>query len=175
MALPDEYDLPSTVLLDEAFRVEDFKQQVLNNPYQIVHVASHGYFGGQVEDSWIMSHDDLIDLGELSNLFKPKEFSENPVDLLILSACETAAGNDLAPLGLSGVALASGVRSVLGSLWLVSDSATQTLMDGFYRGLDAKNATKASALRSAQLDALESEELQHPFNWAAFIMVGNWK
>lgn len=175
VTLPGEYELPSTVLLDDEFRIDDFKSRVQNNNYEIVHVASHGYFGGEVEDSWIMTHDDLIDLGELSALFKPKEFSDNPVELLILSACETAAGNDLAPLGLSGVALTSGARSVLGSLWVVSDTATQLLMDGFYEGLDQEQATKASALQSAQSGVLASGELEHPFFWAAFILVGNWK
>lgn len=175
VALPEEYDLPSTVLLNEEFQVNEFKDQVLNNPYQIVHIASHGFFGGEVEDSWIMTHDDIIDLGELSALFKPKEFSENPVELLILSACETAAGNDLAPLGLSGVALASGARSVLGSLWVVSDSATQVLMDGFYQGLQEEDSSKASALQVAQSSALATEELGHPYYWAPFILMGNWR
>ncbi len=173
--LPDQNDLPSTVLLDDAFKIDTFRDEVVNSSYQIVHVASHGYFGGQVEDSWIMTHDDLIDLGELSDLFKPKEFSDQPVELLILSACQTAEGNDLAPLGLSGVALTSGARSVLGSLWVVADVATQVLMSGFYEGLGTDGASKASALRSAQRQVLEIEELSHPYFWAPFILVGNWQ
>ena len=172
--LPASYKLPSTVLLDEQFTFDAFQDEVLNNPYQIVHVASHGFFGENVEDSWIMTHDDLIDLGELSALFKPKEFSENPVELLVLSACSTAEGNDLAPLGLSGVALTSGARSVLGSLWTVEDNATKDLMDGFYRELSVPDTSKAGALRNAQLKVLEENPRLHPYFWAAFTLMGNW-
>ncbi len=173
--LPASYKLPSTVLLDEEFSFDAFKKEVLNKPYQIVHVASHGNFGENVDDSWIMAHDELIDLGELSALFKPKEFSDNPIELLVLSACSTAAGSDLAPLGLSGVALTSGARSVLGSLWFVDDEATKNLMDGFYKAISVPGASKASALRDAQLGELEKNKRLHPFYWAAFTLIGNWQ
>jgi len=173
--IPANYNLPSKTLLDEQFSFSTFKDEVLNTPYQIVHVASHGYFGENVEDSWIMTHDDLIDLGELSDLFKPKEFSDNPVELLVLSACSTAEGNDLAPLGLSGVALTSGARSVLGSLWMVEDNATKDLMDNFYRELSISNTSKAGALRNAQISVLKEKPRLHPYFWAAFTLMGNWQ
>ena len=122
-----------------------------------------------------MTHDDLIDLGELSALFKPKEFSDNPVELLVLSACSTAEGNDLAPLGLSGVALTSGARSVLGSLWMVEDAATKNLMDNFYRELSSSETSKAEALRNAQLSVIKEKPRLHPYFWAAFTLMGNWQ
>jgi len=161
-------------LLNEEFSINEFSNEVTNSPFRVVHVASHGYFGGQANDSWIMTHDDLLRLGQLSDLFANKRFSEEPVELLILSACETAAGNDLAPLGLSGVALASGARSVLGSLWVVADDATRQLMEAFYDGLGKDGATKAEALKFAQNNILSSEEYSHPYFWAPFILVGNW-
>lgn len=172
--LPASHKLPSKVLLDEQFSFESFKQEVLDKPYQIVHVASHGFFGENVNDSWIMTHDELIDLGELSALFKPKEFSDNPVELLVLSACSTAEGNDLAPLGLSGVALTSGARSVVGSLWIVDDNATKNLMDGFYKAIATPGLSKAGALRQAQLGVLKDDRRLHPYFWAAFTLMGNW-
>ena len=174
--LPGQNKFPSKVLLNEEFRYETFKKEILEEPYQIVHVASHGYFDGEVENSWIMTHDNLIDLGELSDLFKPKEFSDSPVELLVLSACETAEGNDLAPLGLSGVALTSGARSVIGSLWNVPDEPTEILMQGFYGSLAQPGVAKASALRAAQVEFLERDDiLAHPHFWSAFILVGNWR
>jgi len=173
--IPANYKLPSKTLLDEQFSLSAFKDEVLNTPYQIVHIASHGFFGESVEDSWIMTHDDLIDLGELSDLFKPKEFSDNPIELLVLSACSTAEGNDLAPLGLSGVALTSGARSVLGSLWMVEDNATKNLMDNFYKELSVSETSKAGALRNAQLSVLREKPRLHPYFWAPFTLMGNWQ
>ena len=174
--LPGQNKFRSKVLLNEEFKYESFRREILDEPYQIVHVASHGYFDGEVENSWIMTHDELIDLGELSELFKPKEFSDNPVDLLVLSACETAEGNDLAPLGLSGVALTSGARSVIGSLWNVSDEPTELLMQDFYKSLAQPRVAKASALRAAQLNSLRRDDVvSHPHFWSAFVLMGNWQ
>lgn len=137
-------------------------------------MASHGFFGGTAEDSWLMAHDELLDMNELSQLFKPKEFADQPIELLILSACQTAEGNDRAPLGLSGVALTSGARSVLGTLWVVADEATSELMQTFYAELGSVGNSKAEALRQAQLETLNQDEFAHPFFWAPFILIGSW-
>jgi len=166
--------VPSTVLLDETFTLNRFGGEVTDGTYRVVHVASHGYFGGSAEDSWLMTHDELLDMDELSRLFRPKEFADEPIELLILSACQTAEGNDLAPLGLSGVALTSGARSVLGTLWVVADEATSDLMKAFYAELRNPNNTKAQALRKAQIAILSVEKYSHPSYWAPFVLIGSW-
>ncbi|OED39513.1 hypothetical protein AB833_15200 [Chromatiales bacterium (ex Bugula neritina AB1)] len=164
---------PATkVLYEEEFSLTNFSEEVRNNPYRVIHVASHGWFGGKAEDSFIMAHDDLLKLNQLSDLFKSKQYSEKPVELLVLSACQTAKGNDLAPLGLSGVALASGARSVLGSLWLAADESTQLLMETFYANLSTGKMTKSAALQAAQREV--RFEFDHPYYWSNFILVGNW-
>jgi len=149
-------------------------KDVTEGSYRVVHIASHGFFGGTAEDSWLMAHDELLDMNELSQLFKPKEFADEPIELLILSACQTAEGNDRAPLGLSGVALTSGARSVLGTLWVVADQATSELMQSVYSQLGEANNSKAEALRKAQIQSLASDDFSHPFYWAPFVLIGSW-
>lgn len=178
-AVKDEVDIlsrlmPSTLLLDENFKLERFRNEVNDGSYRVVHIASHGYFGGTAQDSWLMAHDELLDMNELGKLFKPKEFADKPVELLVLSACQTAEGNDSAPLGLSGVALTSGARSVLGTLWVVADDATSEFMQSFYTQLAKTDNSKAQALRQTQLAAIEQDKFSHPFYWAAFVLIGSW-
>jgi len=167
-------EVPSTLLLDENFALDRFRAEVTEGSHQVVHIASHGYFGGTAKDSWLMAHDELLDMNELSQLLKPKEFANQPIELLILSACQTAEGNDRAPLGLSGVALTSGARSVLGTLWVVADEATSELMQTFYAQLGSANNTKAEALRQAPLTTLSVDKFRHPFYWAPFVLIGSW-
>jgi CHAT domain-containing protein len=95
------------------------------------------------------------------------------IELLVLSACETANGDKRAALGLAGVAVRSGARSTLGSLWQVDDESTAILMGEFYRQLVLPNVTKAEALRRAQLSILQKHQ-EHPFFWAPYVLVGNW-
>jgi CHAT domain-containing protein len=96
------------------------------------------------------------------------------VEILVLSACRTAAGDDRAALGLAGVAIKAGARSALASLWYVSDEASADLMQAFYRTLRHGDASKAQAVRRAQLALLDNPRFRHPFYWAAFVLIGNW-
>jgi CHAT domain-containing protein len=97
-----------------------------------------------------------------------------PLDLLVLSACQTAAGDDRAALGLAGVAIQAGAKSALASLWSISDNATATLMTRFYENSKAPGATKAQSLRIAQIELLKSPEYGHPSYWAPYLLIGNW-
>ncbi|NJK27840.1 MAG: CHAT domain-containing protein [Coleofasciculaceae cyanobacterium SM2_3_26] len=99
---------------------------------------------------------------------------EAPIELLVLSACQTAVGDDRAALGLAGVAVRAGARSTLASLWSVNDEATSLLMTRFYQELADPSVTKAEALRRAQVSLLQNPETEDPFLWAAFVLVGNW-
>ncbi len=166
--------LAGKVLMDDEFRLKRFVGEVESHPYQVVHIASHGFFGGTAEDSFILTYDDKLDLNLLAGLLAPKQLAERPVELLVLSACQTAEGNDRTPLGLSGVAVKSGARSALGSLWPVYDEAARDLLPAFYAQLRNPGVTKAQALQRAQLELIRSDEFAHPTFWAPFILVGNW-
>jgi CHAT domain-containing protein len=161
-------------LIDQSFTKKNFVDTLVKNPHQIVHIASHGVFGGTAEQSFIMTYDKLINTNELQLILQNDVFEKNPIDLLTLSACETAEGDDRAPLGLSGIALRSNVRSVLGSLWPVDDEATVLLMENFYENFSDSSISKAKALQKSQIKVLKNREFEHPVYWSPFILVGNW-
>jgi CHAT domain-containing protein len=92
-----------------------------------------------------------------------------------LSACQTAAGDDRAALGLAGVAVQAGAHSALASLWFIDDAATAELIADFYRQLKTADRTRAQALRQAQLSLLRQEQYRHPAYWAPFLLIGNWQ
>ncbi|MBB1127209.1 CHAT domain-containing protein [Thiospirillum jenense] len=110
----------------------------------------------------------------LARALQLKELSQRSIELLVLSACQTAEGNDRAPLGLSGVPLQSGARIALGSLWPVGDNAPQLLMTRFYEALQQSGMTKAQALQAAQHALIAGGRYTQPNAWAGFILVGNW-
>ena len=162
------------MLLDEGFLRARFEREVLAAPYRIVHIASHGVFRGTPEESFIMTFDDLLDMRSLEGLLARTTEADQPVELFTLSACETAAGDDRSPLGLSGAVLKSGARSALGSLWAVSDDVVKELIPEFYDQLSDPEVSKAQALRKAQLKLLQHPQFEHPSLWSPFILIGNW-
>jgi CHAT domain-containing protein len=164
----------NSLLMNTAFTVKGFSQLVVQEPYPVVHIASHGVFGGSVDSSFIMAYDGIINIEELEQLLKSDKFKQQPIELLTLSACQTAEGDDRAPLGLSGVALRANVRSALGSLWPVDDTAAALLMPEFYNILLKSEVSKVQALQQAQLTLLKDRQYEHPYFWAPFILVGNW-
>ena len=166
--------LPSTSLINENFNSQSLNDEILKSPYRVVHIASHGVFGHSSEQSFIMTYDQILTMDQLENLLHAEKFGDAPIELLTLSACQTAEGDDRSPLGLSGVALKAKVRSVLGSLWSVSDEATVQLMLAFYQRLNSADLTKAQALQQAQITLLRDPKSSHPFFWSPFILVGNW-
>lgn len=166
--------VPNSLLMNESFSVTQFKQQALQENYSIVHIASHGVFGKTAETSFLMAYDNVINIDDLEKLLKSEKFSKQPVELITLSACQTAEGDDRAPLGLSGIALKARVRSALGSLWPVSDQAASILMPEFYKALSKPGTSKSQALQQAQLILLRQKTFENPFYWAPFILMGNW-
>lgn len=167
-------NLPNQTLMNQSFLLDEFSRGVKEHSFRIIHIASHGYFGGRPEENFIMTYDKILNMNHLEAVIKPKQLAEQPVELITLSACQTAEGDDRSPLGLAGVALKSGARSVMGSLWPVSDSATQQLMSDFYLNLKDPTISKAEALRMAQVKLIKTDGFEHPFYWAAFLLVGNW-
>ncbi|WP_186510989.1 CHAT domain-containing protein [Caenimonas sedimenti] len=163
------------VLLDGAFTVNAFEREAEGGDYRLVHIASHGVFGGSAETSYILAFDDLLGINRLQSVLRSDKLQQSPIDLLTLSACETAEGNDRAPLGIAGAAMRARARSVLGTLWPVDDDAARQLMEGFYRGLAHGGQSKAVALRDAQLELLRQPATRHPYFWAPFSLIGNWR
>lgn len=167
--------LPGTLLLDANFTTTRLRSEFDKGQYRIAHIATHGFFGGSAETSFILAYDNLISMDGLQQMLLSKGVRNNPVDLLTLSACETAEGDDRSPLGFAGAAIKAKARSVLGTLWPVSDEAAHRVMQRFYSGLVRDGLSKAEALRRAQLALVSQQEMAHPFYWAPFVIVGNWR
>jgi CHAT domain-containing protein len=163
----------SEVLLDREFTSTAFQEQIESLPFPVVHIASHGKFSSKAEETFILTWDARINVKALDNILQPRNPSRSGViELLVLSACETAAGDKRAALGLAGIAVRAGARSTVASLWSVNDAATALVMSQFYRELG--NTTKAEALRRAQLKLIQDPSYQHPIYWAPYVLVGNW-
>jgi CHAT domain-containing protein len=171
-ALGQIYD--GTVLVDDQFDADGFREAIERRPYSIVHVASHGEFGRTARDTFLLTHDSRITLDELEAQLGGTAYRKQPVELLALSACQTASGDDRAALGLGGVAVKAGARSALATLWSVSDRASTKLVSEFYRSLQGQGTSKADALRDAQRLLLADGRYRHPAYWAPFLMIGNW-
>ncbi len=167
--------LKGTVLLDSQFTAGRFRDEAESGAYRIVHVASHGIFGGSAETSFLLAYDELLTMSNLQSLLKSDQVQKRPIELLSLSACETAEGNDRAPLGISGAAIKARAKSVLGTLWPVNDAAAKAMMIKTYQGIALEKLSKTEALRQAQMSLINNPELAHPFFWAPFVLIGNWQ
>ena len=161
------------VLENEDFILEQFKQEV-HQGHAIVHIASHGYFANEPEQSFIMTYDQLLNMNQLTAMFQTEALHNRPIELVSLSACQTATGDDRSPLGLSGVVVQAGVKSAIGTLWPVADDAAKQFFADFYTYYQKQGISKAQALQKAQLQLLQSKQFKHPFFWAPFILVGEW-
>jgi CHAT domain-containing protein len=165
--------LSARTLLDADFSKLGLGREIAKSDYATVHIATHGFFGKSGAESFLMAHDDLITMNDLEALLKQDSTRKRPVELLTLSACETAEGDERSPLGIAGVAIKAKASSVVGTLWPVSDAAARRLMEAFYEGLLA-GETRANALRRSQAILIADPEMSHPFFWAPFIVIGNW-
>lgn len=165
----------ATILLDRQFTTKALQTQVNSQPFSIVHLATHGQFSSKPEETFILTWDGRLDVKQLNTLLGNRDLpNSSPLELLVLSACQTAKGDERAALGLAGVAVRSGARSTLATLWTVSDESTAKFMEQFYKELFTPNMTRTEAVRVAQLHLLKTPEFAHPYFWAPFILVGNW-
>ena len=158
--------------LDSEFTLEALEQELISDNFPLVHFATHSQFAGTLEDSFLSTYDERVSLTTLEKILNRHQlkFPERTIDLLILSACETAAGNKRATLGLAGVALRSGVRNVIGSLWSVNDDSEVELIEKIYDNLLGKGLTPPQALRQAQSDTIDTF---HPAIWSNLILIAN--
>jgi CHAT domain-containing protein len=180
----------STVLVDNQFVPEKLAANLKQNSYPIVHLATHGIFSNNPKDTYLVTAENqYLDIDRLQELLRAgKGNRQDALELLTLSACQTAKGNRRATLGMAGVAIRAGASSTMATLWSVNDQSTGKLVAEFYRNLRGAiekrdGTTKAQALRQAQLALLENAPAQnpdatpdysHPYYWAPFILLGNW-
>lgn len=170
--LDDLFD--ATILKNKTFTQNDMKDSLKNNNYSIVHIASHGKFKHDVRDSFLLTYDGKINMDLLEEFMTSIKFRKNPVELLTLSACQTAVGDDKAALGLAGIAVKAGARSALATLWYINDQASSLLIKDFYVNLKDESLSKARALQSAQISMIKDPRYKHPSYWAPFLLIGNW-
>jgi len=161
-------------LLNEQFLESSLEQKMKEEPFTIVHIASHGQFANDPKDAFVLTFDKHLTMDQLDKLIGLYQFRDSPLDLLTLSACETAAGDDRAALGLAGVAIKAGARSALATLWFINDKVSSDLIAEFYSRLRDPSTSKARALQEAQLLILANPAFQHPGYWAPFLLLNNW-
>ncbi|MCU0570394.1 MAG: CHAT domain-containing protein [Oculatellaceae cyanobacterium Prado106] len=167
--------VPAATLLNQQFTSQALENRVTRSTANIVHLATHGQFSSRQEDTFLLTWEGRMNVKELSRLLQSRANNQaHPIDLLVLSACDTASGDDRATLGLAGFAVKSGARSTLATLWPVKDKAAALLMTRFYEHLRETQMTKAEALRQAQVELITQTDYTHPFFWSAFVLVGNW-
>ena len=190
--------------LNEQFTIPNFvAQNSKENPFSIIHLGTHAEFkAGDLNDSYIQFYDDKLKIPQLQELSDRLGWntSATPIELLVLSACQTALGDEKAELGFAGLAVQAGVKSALASLWYVSDLGTLAMMGEFYDRLGG-TLNKAEALRQTQLEMLQGNvkvanrqvklsngvnlplpedfpdgtlSLDHPYFWSSFTLIGNW-
>ncbi|MBD2201910.1 CHAT domain-containing protein [Calothrix sp. FACHB-1219] len=160
-------------LHNASFTTTNLETKVKSEPFSVVHLATHGQFSSNSEETYILTWDKLLKVNELDNLLRTRDNTKpESIELLVLSACKTAKGDKQAALGLAGVAVKSGARSTLASLWVADDPSAKKIMREFYKQLKT-GVSKAEALRRAQLSVFAELE-SSPFQWAPYVLVGNW-
>lgn len=166
--------LPVERYLNSEFTYEQFEQVLTTSSVPIVHLATHGTFSSNLDETYIQAWDERISVNDLSRWLRGDR--SEPVELLVLSACETATGDSRAALGLAGMAIRAGARSTVASLWQVDDAATSIFMTKFYEEISSRQGSKAEALKSAQQYLIEEfrGDFDHPYYWAPFVLIGNW-
>ena len=163
-----------TMLLNKDFSVSRVEQELKDEPFSLVHIASHGQFGSDSQKSFLLTFDGKLTMDRLDQFIGVFRFRDDPLGLLTLSACETAAGDDRAALGLAGVAIKAGARSAIATLWFINDQASSELVTEFYRQLQTPSASKAVALQRAQVKMIQDGVYEHPAYWAPFLLLNNW-
>jgi CHAT domain-containing protein len=164
----------TTTLVDGNFRLAPLEEKLKTEPFTIVHFASHGEFGGQPQNTFLLAFDGKLTMDRLDQFIGLFRFRDNPLELLTLSACDTAEGDDRAALGLAGIAVKAGARSAVATLWNINDPASAELVGEFYRQLQNPSVSRATALQRAQLKVLDNPRYDHPGFWAAFLLINNW-
>jgi len=161
-------------LLNQDFRTARLEQELRDGQFGILHIATHGQFATDVNQTFLLTFDGKVTLNQLDRLIGLFRFRREPLELLTLSACQTGVGDDRAALGLAGVAIKAGARSALATLWFINDEASAELVSEFYRQLRNPKLSKAQALQRAQQKLLADRVYEHPAYWSPFLLLNNW-
>ena len=161
-------------LINEQFRTGLLEQELRESRYGILHIATHGKFSTDAYDSFLLTFDGKMTMDKLDQLIGLFRYRQDPLELLTLSACQTAVGDDRAALGLAGVAIKAGARSALATLWFINDEASAALVAEFYRQLRDPSVSKAVAIQRAQIKLLNDRVYDHPAYWSPFLLLNNW-
>jgi CHAT domain-containing protein len=162
------------LLMNRDFQIKNIEESLKDEQYTILHVASHAQFDTEVDKTFLLTFDEKLTIDNLNRHIGLLRFRDHPLELLTLSACESAAGDDRAALGLAGVAVKAGAKSALATLWHINDLASSILVGEFYNQLRDSSLTRAKALQRAQLKLFSDRRFQHPGYWAPFLMISNW-
>jgi filamentous hemagglutinin family protein len=179
--------------LNESFTLNNLNLQRHQQEFEIIHLATHARFqAGNPDNSYIQLWDNRLLLPQMRQL----KWNNPPVELLVLSACQTALGDEQAELGFAGLGVEAGVKSALASLWRANDKGTLGLMVAFYQHLQTA-PIRSEAIRQAQIALIEGQvrvaagklrlwdgtavelpetadtDFSHPYFWAAFTLIGN--
>ncbi len=179
-------------LLDRDFTSSRLQQELEKDAYPVIHLATHGKFGIDARETFLVTgnkvrenrqksptterYNEKLTMNELYQVISNTRQKDTPIELLTLTACETAVGSDREALGLAGISLQAGAQSAIASLWKVDDAATVQLIVTFYQRWQG-GLSKAKALQAAQIawiEAHQQELYSHPGYWAPFILIGNW-
>ncbi|MEH1845789.1 MAG: CHAT domain-containing protein [Nostoc sp.] len=178
LAIKSEFDgiskagISTTSLLDRDFKKKNLESEIGATSFNIVHLATHGQFSSRLEDTFILDFDGQINVKDFDTLFRSQ--GKTIVELLVLSACQTATGDSRAALGLAGAAVRAGARSTIASLWQIDDESTAMFVTAFYRELKSGKITKAEAVHHAQMQLLKHPNYKAPSFWSAYVLIGNW-
>lgn len=170
----------SRKLVNQEFTRDRLEAELSRAVFPILHIATHGSFSNEPENTFIITGDgEKLSFSELDRLIRTITRNPEPLELLVLTACETATGDERSALGLAGVAVQAGARSALASLWLIDDAATAQIATEFYANLRQPGISRAAALQAAQLAFLRQQSeggaFVHPGLWSALLLVGNWR
>jgi CHAT domain-containing protein len=165
----------SAVLLNENFTAQALQEKIIFSDYPIIHIATHGQFSSSLKHTFLLAWDDRIGFDRLNQILQGRTGAQQQaIELLVLSACETAAGDKWAALGLAEIAIRAGAKSTIATLWSINDKATAQLMGTLYQKMTTQSVGKAEALHQAQSSLLHDPQYKHPFYWAAYTLIGNW-
>ncbi|MDJ0708021.1 MAG: CHAT domain-containing protein, partial [Leptolyngbyaceae cyanobacterium MO_188.B28] len=172
--------ISAKTISDQGFTQQNFNTLINAEQFSAVHLATHGQFSSNPQETFLLTepggdNDGKIAAADLALLFRVRgRIRPEPIELLVLSACETAAGDELATLGIAGTAFRAGARSVIASLWSLDDAPTVDFAEHFYENLGQSDVSIAEALRCAQLALLNNPQFEHPRYWSTYILAGNW-
>ncbi|MBD2252848.1 CHAT domain-containing protein [Nostoc parmelioides FACHB-3921] len=162
-------------IADKEFTTKNFNQKLNTSNFDVIHLATHGLFSADRENTFVVTADGKLKIDDFDQLFiNQQQNSNHKIELLILSACQTATGNDQAVMGIAGTTVQAGASSAIASLWDLDDEASVPFIKEFYQHLGKPNISRAEALRLAQESLLKNPKYDHPRYWAPYVLIGSW-